>query len=85
MAVLSTAERIGKKKGVKEGLQQGLQQGLHKAIADILEIKFGEAGIELAKKIVSISNLEILEELRQSLKKAASITKAEKLISDALE
>lgn len=66
-------------------MKEGLQQGLYKAIADILEIKFGEAGIELAKKIVSISELEILEELRLSLKKTVSIAEAEKLISDASE
>ncbi len=84
MAVLSTAERIGRQKGIKEGLQEGLQQGLHKAIADILEIKFGEAGVELARKIVSITSVELLERLRLSLKKALSVTEAENLISDAL-
>ncbi len=96
MAVLSTAERIGRQKGIREGrqegrqeglqegLREGLQQGLHKAIADILEIKFGEAGVELAKKIVSITSIELLENLRLSLKKALSVTEAGNLISNAL-
>jgi hypothetical protein len=89
MSVLTIAERIGKKEGRregrKEGRSQGLKQGLKETISDILEIKFGAAGLSLFKQIEKISTLEALQEIRIGLKRAQSIGEAEAVIEAHLQ
>jgi len=68
MSVLAVAERVGMKKGLKQ------------TISDILEIKFGMAGLELFKPVEQITDLEVLQKIRTGLKQARSLEEAEALI-----
>lgn len=68
MSILTTAERVGMKKGLKE------------AISDILEIKFGVVELELFDHVEQIADIEILEKIRAGLKQAQSVAEAEAVI-----
>jgi len=76
MSLLTTAERVGMKKGRVEGLEEGLK----KAVSDILEIKFGVVGLELFDHVEQVTDLEVLEKIRAGLKQAQSVAEAEALI-----
>jgi hypothetical protein len=49
-------------------------------ISDILEIKFGVAGLELFDHVKQITDLEALRKIRLGLKRAQSVAEAEALI-----
>ncbi len=76
MSVLAVAERVGMKKGIEQGIEQGLRQ----TISDILEIKFGIAGLELFDPIKLITGIETLQKIRTGLKQTQSVAEAEALI-----
>jgi hypothetical protein len=92
MSLLTTAERVGMKKGIEQGIVQGIEQGivqgivqgreegLKEAISDILEIKFGVAGLGLFGPVKQITDIEILRNIRAGLKQAQSLAEAEALI-----
>jgi len=72
MSIITTAERIGMKKG--------LEQGLRGMISDILEIKFGVVGLELFDQVEQVTDIETLQNIRAELKRAQSIAEAEAAI-----
>lgn len=72
MDLLTTAERVGMKKAREAGLKE--------TISDILEIKFGVAGLALFNPVEQITALEVLEKIRAGLKQAQSVAEAEALI-----
>lgn len=76
MSLLTTAERVGMKKGIVQGREEGLKE----AISDILEIKFGVAGLGLFGHVKQITDLEALRKIRLGLKQAQSVAEAEALI-----
>lgn len=80
MSVLAIAERAGRKKGKIEGRQESLIQGLHRALCDILELKFGSPSPALLEKIESVRSLTHLEQLRSELKACSSPAQAEAAI-----
>jgi len=72
MDILTTAERVGIRKGRHEGLKE--------AISDILEIKFGVVGLELFDQVEPVTDIETLQKIRTELKQARSVAEAEALI-----
>jgi len=80
MSIITTAERIGMKKGREEGLEKGLEKGLKEAIFDILEIKFGVIGLELFDQVEQVTDIETLQKIRAGLKRAQTVAEAEALI-----
>ncbi len=90
MPYITNAERIGIRKGRKEGLQKGLQRGLQKglrqglqgSIRDILELKFGDAGLQIFNRIQSIRDIETLELIRQRVKEAHSLEEITSLLDE---
>ena len=72
MSIITTAERVGMRKGHNEGLKE--------AISDILEIKFGVVGLELFDQVEQVTDIETLQKIRAGLKQARSIAEAEALI-----
>lgn len=84
MSVLAVAERIGLEKGIEQGMEQGMEQGiargLKQTVSDILEIKFGAAGLGLLSMLEPIGGTEVLQKIRAGVKQARSIEEAERLI-----
>lgn len=78
MPHISTAERYGIKKGIEKSMPM-----LHDALATIIEIKYGEAGQTLAARAARIRNLTRLQKLMDDLKRAQSLSEAEKLFVKA--
>jgi len=76
MSVLAVAERVG----IKKGMEQGMEQGIRETISDILEIKFGVAGLALFGQVEQITGLEALRKFRAGLKQTRSVAEAEALI-----
>jgi hypothetical protein len=68
MSILAIAERVGREEGLKE------------AISDILEIKFGVAGLRLLNRVKPITDVAVLQKIRAGLKQAPSVAEAERLI-----
>jgi hypothetical protein len=68
MSLLTIAERVGREEGLKE------------AISDILEIKFGVAGLALFDHVEQVTAIETLQKIRAGLKQAQSVAEAEALI-----
>jgi len=63
MSILAIAERKGREKGLDEG-----RLLVREMISDILEIKFGVAGLELFDSVAHIADLEVLRKIRLDLK-----------------
>jgi predicted transposase YdaD len=76
MSILAIAER----KGREEGREEERILGLRETISDILEIKFGMAGLKLFYSIEQITDIEALRKIRTGLKQAQSVAEAEVLI-----
>jgi len=65
MAYITTAERIGIKKGEEIGIKKGIEVSL--------EIKFGANGLSLMDEVRKISDLENLMQFQQRIKTAQSV------------
>lgn len=76
MSIITSAERLGIKKGKKEGKIEGL----HENISDIFEIKFGKNIYELFAQLKQIQDIEVLQTIRQGLKKAKTLEESKNLI-----
>lgn len=82
MPYITTAERIGQKKGVEQGIAQGIEKSLptvHQALATIIKIKFGEAGRNLSERVHQVRSLDALQQLMAQLEDAQSLSDAEKV------
>lgn len=80
MSHMILPERIGHKKGLQEGIAKSIPM-LHDALATIIEIKYGKAGQTLAARAARIRNLTRLQKLMDDLKRAQSLSEAEKLFT----
>ena len=59
----------GRKEGLQEGLEKGLKKGLYDAISFGLELKFGDKGINLMKKVTKVKSIEKLELIKNTISK----------------
>jgi len=84
MSVMTTAERVGMKKGVKK-VKSAVRKILYQTIADILEIKFGAAGLQLSERVQLTTNIKALQKIRLGLKQADALIEAEALIAACLQ
>ena len=73
MRFVTSAERIGIKKGLKLGEERGETRVLIEAIEDILDIKFGEKGIFMMNRIKGIEDIKRLRAIKAFIKKSSSI------------
>jgi hypothetical protein len=81
VAYITTAERIGIKKGFEQGMQQGMQQGLKEAIELGLKLKFGVEGLKLLPEIGKIKEIEHLRAIKEAIEIAETIEDIKKLLS----
>lgn len=85
MPHITTAERIGMKRGREEGLMLGVEQSLptiYQAIGTIIELKFGDAGQGLDTRAQKIRQIPTLQQLTERLKRAATVQDAEKIFDE---
>jgi flagellar biosynthesis/type III secretory pathway protein FliH len=94
VAYITTAERIGMKKGFEQGLQQGMQQGLQqgiqqgiqrgllKAIELGLKLKFGVEGLRIYPEIKKIEDVDVLEAISEAIETAQSIEDIRKIYKE---
>ena len=73
MQYLTSIERIAREEGVSEGILMGIE--------DLLEVKFGEKGLQLIPEIGRISDIERLREIRRVIKESQSLDEVERAIS----
>ena len=70
MPYITTAERIGRKKGLEQGLEQGLQQGMleeaRAMVLEALDARFGEVPLRLVEHIRSVSDRDLLKTLHRT-------------------
>ena len=82
--IQSAAYEIIKEDGRKEGLQEGLEKGLKKELYDAisfgLELKFGDKGINLMKKVTKVKSIEKLELIKNTIRINNKLEDIEKLI-----
>ncbi len=74
MPYITTAERIGIKKGIEQGMAQG--------IATIIETKFGEFGQPLIERTKQMQDAETLQQIMKKLLLAQSLPEAEKIFNE---
>jgi hypothetical protein len=75
MPHITTAERIGIKKGIEQSLPM-----VHQALATIIKIKFGEPGRNLSERVNQVRSLDALQQLMAQLEDAQSLSDAEKIL-----
>ncbi|MBF0345336.1 MAG: Rpn family recombination-promoting nuclease/putative transposase [Nitrospirae bacterium] len=63
----------GERKGFIEGERKGKLEGLIEGIEGMLEIKYGDKGLELMGSVRDIRSIEKLEGFREQIKNSASI------------
>ena len=71
MAYITTAERIGMKKGMEKGIKEGMEKGrlesTQEAVIDAVEVRFNVVPEDIANTIKEIKDMDVLKDL---LKKA---------------
>lgn len=63
-------------------MKQGLERGLLRGIETVLELKFGETGKALRKRLSRIHNIETLELLLEKLKAVESLADVQVLFDE---
>jgi predicted transposase YdaD len=98
VAYITTAEKIGMKKGFEQGLQEGMQQGIQqglqqgiqqgiqrgllKAIELGLKLKFGVEGLRIYPEIKKIEDVDVLEAISEAIETAQSIEDIRKIYKE---
>ncbi len=72
MPYVTSVERIGIKKGLEQGLQQGRREELLAGIALALDLKFGNDGLALLPEIQPITEVALLQAIRDRIKAAGT-------------
>jgi len=72
---MSLAEKIK-----DEGIQQGIQQGLLEGIAALLEIEFGERGLNLLPEVEKIDDPGRLRQIKDIIRISQGIQEVEKIL-----
>ncbi len=67
--------------GMQQGIQQGIQQGLQKAIEIGLEIKFGNKGLMYAQKFKTITDIQKLQHITDTVKDIKNLDELNQLLN----
>ena len=74
----------GKQQGIQEGkqlgIEEGIREGLYEAIELGLQLKFGNDGKKLFRKVKNIEDIGKLREIKNLIKEADSIKEIEKAL-----
>ena len=60
----------GMHQGMERGLHQGMERGMQESVIEVLEARFGAVSASIRKRLTSITDRAMLEDL---LKKAATV------------
>ncbi len=85
MPYITTAERIGirkgMEKGIAKGMEKGLQMGLREAIDLGLRLKFGIEGIQLMQEVNKINDTGKLHVIKEAVEMAHNLQEIKKIIT----
>jgi hypothetical protein len=81
MSYITTAERIGHERGLEEGRAEGLLNG----IAAILEVRFGQPGVDLMPEIQQLDDVSALERVLQAIKTLGSLDEIRAVYTEQAE
>jgi hypothetical protein len=81
MSYLTTAERTGHERGLEEGRAEGLLNG----IAAILEVRFGQLGVDLMPEIQQLDDVSALERVLQAIKTLGSLDEIRAVYTERAE
>ena len=85
MPYITTAERIGMKKGIEIGIQQGLIMEAQEMVMELLEEKFGRVKKSVIEKIKGIQSRELLKILFKIGLRVNSFEEFERKLEEVLE
>ncbi len=85
VSYITTAERIGMKKGFEQGLQQGLVMEAREMVIELLEERFGLVKKSIIEKIKSIESRELLKSLFKIGLRVGSLEEFEEKLEEALK
>ena len=74
------SRKEGLQEGLEKGLEKGLKKGLCEAISLGLELKFGDKGTNLIKKVTKVKSIEKLELIKNTIRTNNKLEDIEKLI-----
>ena len=77
MPYITTAERIGMKKGLEQGIQQGLLEDAREMVLEALETRFGGVTPDLSERIRRMEDREVLRKLHRLAIRAGSLEEFE--------
>ena len=80
MGLVSILKEEGRQEGLQQGVQQGIQQGLLEGIEALLEIKFGERGLNLVPDIGKILDTDRLRRIKEAIKVSRELQDVENVI-----
>ncbi len=85
MPYITTAEKIGIKKGFEQGIQQGIQQGIRQGLLEAIELglklKFGAKGLKLFSAISKIEDVDKLRAIKEAIEVAEELGDIEEFLS----
>nr|WP_228058874.1 hypothetical protein [Nostoc sp. LEGE 06077] len=73
--------REGEARGEARGKERGRREELYSSIELVLEIKFGNTGLELMPNISQISDLQGLKAVQQAIKTVNTVEELQQLLS----
>ena len=85
VAYITTAERIGIKKGIEIGIQQGLVMEAQEMVIELLEERFGRVKKSVIEKIKGIQSRELLKILFKIGLRVNSFEEFERKLEEVLE
>lgn len=89
MPVMTSAEKLGWKRGHEEGLQEGLQAGkreaLREILRDLLEIEIPKEASGLYERIAGIDELDRLQAVRAASRQVSSAAELERALDDFIQ
>jgi hypothetical protein len=80
MRHVTTAERIGIKKGIEIGSVTTRREDLQEMIEDLLEVRFNQHGAFLMSKVLNINDVDMLRQLKDIVKRASHLDEIEKAL-----
>jgi flagellar biosynthesis/type III secretory pathway protein FliH len=72
----------GIERGIEQGIEQGRIQNLHENILELLNLRFGLASEDVAKRVTAVTDIELLRQLLRTAATAPTTAVFLQLLND---